>query len=76
MFEWYESALSLVKFDVAEIRKNCVCPVHRKKVSIELDYLSDGTYAHISKYCCAEHAQRVAEMLAKLQLLDHIRVEH
>ncbi len=38
-----------------------ICPVHRRKVLFTSDYLDDGTHAYITRYCCKEFAEKVAQ---------------
>lgn len=58
------------------IKKELICPIHKRKVLITGDYLNDGTNVYITKYCCLEHAKVVAAAFKKAKLFDHIYIKN
>lgn len=58
------------------IKKELICPIHKRKVLITGDYLNDGTYVYITKYCCLEHAKVVAAAFINAKIFDHIRIKY
>jgi len=76
LYDYAENALAENVPIANEIKKNMPCPVHKRKILFKYDYLNDGTHAYITRYCCLEHAQRVAKAFEKAQLFDHVCIEN
>lgn len=70
-----EDALAAVKEEANEIKKSMPCPVHKRKILFQCDYDDSGLNAYITRYCCLEHAQRVAKAFKEAELFDHIHIE-
>ena len=51
------------------------CPVHHRKILFKYDYTDAGTNVYITRYCCLEHARRVAKAFEEAELFDNIRIE-
>ena len=71
-----ESALAYSKEEANEIKKSMPCPVHHRKVLFKCDYDDAGLNAYITRYCCIEHAKRVAQAFKDTELFDHIHIEN
>ena len=52
------------------------CHIHRRKARVTFDYDDRGQIAHVSKYCCQDFAEEVADKLAKLEIFDYIEIGH
>lgn len=76
LYEYAENALAENLPIANEIKKNMICPVHKRKILFKYDYLNDGTHAYITRYCCLQHAKRVAKAFEEAQLFDHICIEN
>lgn len=70
-----EDALAAAKEEANEIKQAMPCPVHKRKVSFKCDYNNSGLNAYITRYCCLEHAKRVAEAFEEAELFDRVRIE-
>ena len=51
------------------------CPVHKLKAHIVYDYDNDFTNAHITKCCCSQFAQIVANTLRKAEAIDVVVID-
>lgn len=58
------------------IKKELICPIHKRKVLITGDYLNDGTNVYITKYCCLKHAKVVAAAFKEAKLFNHIYIKN
>lgn len=76
LYEYGETALAEAVPKANAIKKELVCPIHKRKVLFKYDYSDSGTHAYITRYCCLEHAQRVAKAFEEAQLFDHVSVEN
>lgn len=74
-FSGGEDGLAYAKKEAAAIKSRMVCPVHHRKVLFSADYDLNGTHAYITRYCCREHAQRVADAFEEAQLFDFVEIE-
>jgi len=70
-----ESGLAYAKEEANEIKKSMPCPVHKRKILFQCDYDDSGVNAYITRYCCLEHAKRVAQAFKEAELFDHIYIE-
>lgn len=52
------------------------CPVHHRKILFQCDYDDSGLNAYITRYCCLEHAKRVAKAFEEAELFNHIFIEN
>lgn len=76
LYEYAETSLAENVPVAKEIKKNMICPIHKRKVLFQYDYSNDGTHAYITRYCCLEHAQSVMKAFVKAKLFDHVSIEH
>lgn len=74
-FGGYESDLSFSIKEAKAIKAKMPCPKHRRKVLFTADYDNDGVNAYITRYCCREHAERVAKAFEEAQLFNRIEIE-
>lgn len=74
-FGGYESDLSFSIKEANAIKAKMLCPKHRRKVLFTADYDDDGVNAYITRYCCREHAERVAKAFEKAQLFNRIEIK-
>jgi hypothetical protein len=70
-----EFGLAVAKDKANEIKKSMPCPVHKRKILFQCDYDDSGLNAYITRYCCLEHAKRVAKAFKEAELFDHIYIE-
>ena len=70
-----EDALAVAKEEANVIKKSMPCPVHKRKILFQCDYDDFGLNAYITRYCCLEHAKRVAQAFKEAELFDHIYIE-
>ncbi len=70
-----ETALAVAKEEANEIKKSMMCPIHKRKILFQCDYDDAGLNAYITRYCCFEHAKRVAKAFKEAELFDHIYIE-
>ena len=75
IFGGYESDLSFSIKEAKAIKAKMPCPKPRRKVLFTADYDNDGVNAYITRYCCREHAERVAKAFEKAQLFNRIEIE-
>lgn len=71
-----EFGLAAAKEEANEIKKSMPCPVHKRKILFQCDYDNAGLNAYITRYCCLEHAKRVAKAFKEAELFDHIYIEN
>ena len=64
-FDDLESKLASDQTICKSILRDVKCPVHKLKARIIYDYDNDFTYAHITKCCCPQFAQIVADTIHK-----------
>lgn len=76
LYEYGESSLLSAVPKANEIKKNMPCPVHHRKILFKYDYTDAGTNAYITRYCCLEHAQRVAKAFEEAELFDNVSIEN
>lgn len=76
LYEYGESALSYALPKAREIKKNMPCPVHHRKILFDYDYTDAGTNVYITRYCCLEHARRVAQAFKDAELFDCIYIKN
>ena len=76
LYDYGETALLASVPKAREIKKNMICPVHRRKILFDYDYTDAGTNVYITRYCCLEHAQRVAQAFKDAELFDNIHIEN
>ena len=70
-----EDALSVAKEEANEIKKSMPCPVHKRNVLFQCDYDDSGLNVYLTRYCCLEHAKRVAQAFKEAEIFDHIYIE-
>ena len=75
LYDYAESSLAVNVPKANALKAKMICPVHRRKVLFTYDYLNDGTHAYITRYCCKEFAEKVAQAFREAQLFDHVEVE-
>ena len=75
LYEYGETALAAAVPEANEIKKKMICPVHKRKILFKYDYTDAGTNAYITRYCCLEHAQRVAQAFKDAELFDNVSIE-
>lgn len=56
-----------------EIKKKMICPVHRRKILFNGNF-TDGCVLMITRYCCREHAECVAQAWKETELFNHIYI--
>ncbi len=76
LYDYGESRLQEVVPIAMGIKKNMSCPVHHRKILFKYDYTDAGTNVYITRYCCLEHARRVAKAFEEAELFDNIRIEN
>lgn len=75
LYDYAESSLAASVPEAKALKAKMICPVHRRKVLFASDYLGDGTHAYITRYCCKEFAEKVAQAFRDAQLFDHVEVK-
>jgi hypothetical protein len=75
LYEYGETSLAVNVPKAKKLKSTLVCPVHKRKVLFKYDYTQAGTNAYITRYCCKEHAQRVAQAFTDAELFDNVYVE-
>ena len=75
LYEYGETSLAVNVPKAKKLKSTLVCPVHKRKVLFKYDYTQAGTNAYITRYCCKEHAQRVAQAFIDAELFDNVYIE-
>lgn len=70
-----EDALASAKEEATDIKNSMPCPVHKRKISFKCDYDNSGLNAYITRYCCLDHAKRVAQAFKDAELFDRVCVK-
>lgn len=74
LYEYGESRLAEALPEAREIKKSMACPVHHRKILFDYDYTEAGTNAYVKRYCCLDHAKRVAQAFKDAGLFDNIYI--
>ena len=74
-FDDLESKLVSDQEIYKSILRDVKCPVHKLKACIIYDYDNDFTYAHITKCCCPQFAQIVANTIRKTETIDIVVID-
>ena len=74
-FDDLESKLASDQTICKSILRDVKCPVHKLKARIIYDYDNDFTYAHITKCCCPQFAQIVADTIHKTETIDVVEID-
>lgn len=75
LYEYGEEALANNVSKAKKLKSTLPCPTHKRKVLFQYDYTQAGTNAYITRYCCKEHAKRVAQAFIEAQLFDHVYIK-
>lgn len=74
-FDDLESKLASDQTICKSILRDVKCPVHKLKARIIYDYDNDFAYAHITKCCCPQFAQIVADTIHKTETIDVVEID-
>lgn len=70
----FEAELARVDPTFKKIKKELICPKHRKGFKYTLYYDESSTYAEIAKCCCDEFTNTVFDVLTKIELVDYVKI--